>query len=572
MRVAIVALVAGAFVPATAHAQPSPPVGPDSRAVCENYKSAWQAFVDSKVAQHNACLEATKPKYKNGSGYLGVCDFRECQELHDEMEQAKGDMYRAFSQCLREVADSERRKREREAEEKKRQEEMERRKRELEEELKRKQQEAERLRKQDEERREREAADEARQKQLEEQQTKDQEARDEQAREAAEQAKRDEDARDQAIRDEQDRQKQVEADRVAEEEQRRRDAERKSEIDKAFDRAVEESQREFEAFKQRTAQRAQAIEQTAQQAQALSQQASERLASHAAAITKTIDELKRAVSDWSSGGATSAQKSVDDLMGQFDMQQVQSAGAAAEGEREPMAQAIHDLIDRTKIIMPHRAIQLEYVRSIFDETSSGPARLAPLFDQIANMEHADPRVADDFVDGYTMRVFGPANSARIFASVYGADAPATQFATTRDALRRVEAAYEARDPRLLLRPDPEWMAGDARAVAWWAEDALMEPQIARDRRGMPVIVGPDGKPVGYDDERDLASYGFDDIPALLEERGARLLRRGDPVWAKTGVLFAPYARPMETPQAAAKDMREWLAGEMVGMAIQGGHP
>lgn len=569
--VALLGLGAAMLRPAVAHAQPSPPVGPQSRAVCDAHKAAWQGFVDGIVARHEGCLSATKAARKGqASWYVGTCDFRECQELHDEMEGARADMSRAYSQCLREVADYERRKKQQEAEEKKRREEAERKKRELEEDLKRRQEEAERLRKQEEERRQREEADEKRRQEADEQKAEDQQERDRQAQEAEDARRRDQEARDQAVRDEQERERKAEADRVAAEEQARRDQERKDELDKAFDRAAEQARREFEAFARRTRQRAQAIEQTGQQAAALAQQAGERLASHAGAISKTIEELRKAVSDWSGSGSSAPQKTVDDLMGQFDMEQLRSA--SSDGEREPMAQAIHDLIDRTKVVMPHRAVEMEYVRSIFDEAYGGPERLAPIFEAIGNMEDADPRAADEFVDGYTMRVFGPANSARIFASVYGADSPAAQLQSTREVLRRVEAAYEARDPRALLRPAHEWMAGDERMVSWWAEDALMEPQIARDRRGMPIIVGPDGKPVGYDDEADRVSYGFDDIPALLEERGARLLRRGDPVWARTGVLFAPYARPMETPQAAAQDMRGWLAGEMVGVAIQGGHP
>lgn len=546
--------------PTVAHAQPSPPVGPQSRAVCEAHRSAWQGFVDGIVAQHEGCLSATKAARKGkASWYTGTCDYGECQQLHDEMEEARAAMSRAFSQCLSEVAAYEKRKREQEAAEKKRKEDEERRKRELEEELKRKQAEMERLQREEEARRQREAeeADKA---------GEDASAKDE----AAEQKQREADARQQAIRDEEERARKAEADRVAEEERARRDEERQSEISKAFDRALEQTKREFEAYQRRTVQRAQAMQQTAQQAAALGQQARDRLASHSNAIAQTIDQLRKAVSDWSGTATGTAPKSAEDLLGAYDMGQVASSGG--QEEPEPLAKAIHKLIDRTKATMPHRAVEMEYVRSIFDEAYAGPARLQPVFDQIASMEGADPRAADEYVDGYTMRVFGLGNTARIFTEVYGAGTPLAQVASTRERVQQVVAAYEAREPRRLLRAAASWMVADARKESWWAEDALMEPQLARDRRGMPIIVGADGKPVGYDDERDQVSYGFDEIPLLLEERGARLLRRGDPAWARTGVLFAPYARPTETPRAAAEDMRGWLAGELVGVALQGGRP
>lgn len=558
----LLGIVLGAALlrPAVAHAQPSPPVGPQSRAVCEAHRSAWQGFVDGIVAQHEGCLSATKAARKGkASWYVGTCDFGECQEIHDRMEEARAGMSRAFSQCLSEVAAYEKRKREQEAAEKKRKEDEERRKRELEEELKRKQAEMERLQREEEARRQREADEAA-------QGEQDASAKDE----AAEQAQREADARQQAIRDEEDRARKAEADRVAEEERARRDEERQSEISKAFDRALEQTRREFEAYQRRTAQRAQAMEQTAQQAAALGQQARDRIASHSASIAQTIEQLRKAVSDWSGTATGAAQKSAEDLVGQFDMGQVASGGG--QEEQEPLAKAIHTLIDRTKARMPHRAVEMEYVRSIFDEAYAGPARLQPVFDQLASMEGADSRAADEYVDGYTMRVFGLGNTARIFTEVYGAGTPLEQVASTRDRVQRVVAAYEARDPRRLLRPSDAWMAADALTESWWAEDALMEPQIARDRRGMPIIVGPDGKPVGYDDERDEVSYGFDEIPLLLQERGARVLRRGDAPWARAGVVFAPYARPAETPRAAAQDMRGWLAGELVGVSLQGGRP
>lgn len=558
----LVGLGAAVLRPATAHAQPSPPVGPQSRAVCEGHRRAWDAFIQSLVAAHDGCLEANKKNKATPWVEGAACSEPACESLHQQRDQARRDANAAVSLCYREVAAYEKKKRDEELAEKKRQEEIERNKRALEEELKRKQEEMARLQREEEARRKREEADALR----DEQAAQDQQQRDD----AAEQQRaRDEEARQQAVRDEEERVRRAEADRVAQEEEARRDQERKDERDRAFDRALEQTKREFEAFERRTRQRAQAMEQTAQQAASLAQQAGERLASQSAAIAKTIDELRKAVSDWSGTASGSPQKSVQDLMGQFDMEQVASGG---ETEQEPLAKEIHRLIDRTQTAMPHRAVEMEYVRSIFDEAYGGVDRLQPVFDQIASMEGADPRAADEFVDGYSMRVFGPANTTRILTEVYGADTPLAQVASTRDRIRQVAAAYEARDPRALLRASYDWMAGDEGMLAWWAEDATTEPQIARDRRGMPIIVGPDGKPVGYDDEADRVSYGFDDIPALLQERGARLLRRGDATWARSGVLFAPYARPMETPKAAAQDMRGWLAGEMVGVALQGGRP
>lgn len=555
------ALLFALIAPTQADAQfggdPRQPLNPTEMSVCDALRAQWSALHDGLRRQHDSCLSSTKGcRASNAEG--ASCSCSACESLHQERDRVYSEMNASVSHCRQQVRDYERQKREREEAERKRKEEAERRQREEEQ----RRQEAERKRKEDEDRRQREEEQRQRQEEMDrqnDQQDAEREQREAEADRRRRDAEREAQAEQQRRDDERRREEEAERDRV----ERERAREQLDRDLRSLASAADFARVQGDMLARQKATREARDQELSRQGAALSQQAGARQDKASSGLSEAFDQLKGAVSgltesDSPASGTNSG--SAGGLLSGFDMDAA-DAGSMATIDR---------LLDQGKSSAPFASIPFELIRNSVHETVGGMDRV---FAAIADVENADPRALDDFVNGYGQRVMGPRKFAEALGQHWGdgvrsmlKSRASQQVARplTRETERRAAEAFRQRDTRALFRPAPTRTPA-VQVRQWWTSQATGRSRVVTDERGTPILLDAEGKLYRFDNGSRTVSYTPEQVQELVARHGLRVARVDETEFVANAAYVSLMPREDELLTSLGERFSDWMAGQIAGI-------